>query len=593
MKRFFAVISLVMVLTVLLTGCPCGDPIGITPHTSEYELIDAVNKTQIPAGSTKANLYYDNTQSMYGYICNDTTMKSNFTIVCQNLSDVVKGYNSFSINALCSNTEKVLTNGAYALEWKDIGASGFSKFKQEEFYTFWETSKGSFDRDNGQYGPLQILFDSSTTPVNFDELNLFITDLAEQELNNKLLAERINDIVLERDDHSVAIYCIKSNFSGYASVPASGITDGGTVEMINNDNFSGVRPFYCIIVGPTNEVVSMCNSLDETLTVSGLVKNSDYFSAKILSKRGLKYTPITSAEYKVFSNLYVDEENKYHDYDQYQAGINFENTNLNFNVTPIHYDQVFGENVSALGGLYYAYDLDAGSLEKSTFGNAAINFVIPLSNLSDRSPADYVNYQLTKEMVKVYGYGEKEVVTTDEYGEEISETVYEWEEIDFQSLFNSSSPYMQEPVCEFWNNGETIDRVKNFATNEDLKYEEYPSDKLALYTVENESGALRVKLAFNNIDELAEKYELITIVCNINAKKELDTNIPQWIKDFNLSDSAAAHSGNSELYEKTAGLDDFYKFLIGDMSSASERDKFESKMTKNITDVVVTVKLDY
>lgn len=586
MKRFFAVISLVMVLAVLLTGCPCEDPVP-TPHTSEYELMEALNQNNSGEGTIKANLYFDNTQSMYGYICNDTNLRSNFTIACQELANIVKGYNSFSISTLCPDE-------AEFLKWKEVGASGFEQFKKRDFYTFWNTShKGSFDRANGQYGPLQTLFNDPATPVNFDELNVFVTDLAEQELNNKLLAEKINDIVLERDDHSVALYCIKSNFSGYASVPASGITDGGTVEMINNDNFSGVRPFYCIIVGPTIEVVSMCNSLDETLTGSGLEENSDYFSAKILSKRGLQYTPITDAEYKIFSNLYVDEENKYHDYDQYQAGINFGNTNLNFNATPIHYDQIFGEDVGALGGLYYAYDLEAGSLEKSTFGNTSINFIIPLSNLSDGSPADYVNYQLTKDMIKVYGYGEKEVVTTDEYGEETSETVYEWEEIDFQSLFNSSSPYMQEPVCEFWNNGETIDRVKNFATNEDLKYEEYPSDKLVLYTVENKSGALRVKLAFNNIDELAEKYELITIVCNINAKKELDTNIPQWIKDFNLSDSAVAHSGNSELYEKTAGLDDFYKFLIGDMSSASERDKFESKMTKNITDVVVTVKLDY
>lgn len=585
MKRFFAVISLVMILTVLLTGC-CPETIP-TPHTSEYELVETLTENTEGAGTTKANLYFDNTQSMYGYICNDTNLRSNFTIACQELANIVKGYNSFSISTLCPDEAELL-------KWKEIGASGFEQFKKRDFYTFWNTShKGSFDRANGQYGPLQTLFNDPATPVNFDELNVFITDLAEQELNNKLLAEKINNIVLERDDHSVALYCIKSNFSGYASVPASGITDGGTVEMINNDNFSGVRPFYCIIVGPTIEVVSMCNSLDETLTSSGLTENSDYFSAKILSKRGLQYTPITDAEYKIFSNLYVDEENKYHDYDQYQAGINFENTNLNFNAMPIHYDQIFGESLNELGGLYYQYDLDAGSLEKSTFGNAAINFIIPLSNLSDGSPADHVDYTLTKNMIKVYGWGEHEVITTDKDGYEITETVCEWEEIDSKALFTSDKPYMQEPVCEFWNNGETIDRVTSFATNEDLKYEEYPSDKLALYTVENESGALRVKLAFNNIDELAERYELITIVCNINAKKELDTNIPQWIKDFNLSDSAVAHSGNSELYEKTAGLDDFYKFLIGDMSSASERDKFESKMTKNITDVVVTVKLDY
>lgn len=594
MKKLIAVISLVMALTVLLACCDCGgDDYPLAPHASEYELIDAVNKTQIPAGSTKANLYYDNTQSMYGYICNDTTMKSNFTIVCQNLSDVVKGYNDFSINALCSNKEKVLTNGAYALEWKDIGASGFSRFKQKEFYTFWETSKGSFDRDNGQYGPLQILFDSSTTPVNFDELNLFITDLAEQELNNKLLAERINDIVLERDDHSVAIYCIKSNFNGYASVPASGITDGGKVEMINNNNFKGERPFYCVIVGPTIEVVSICDSLTDTFKDSGLIENQDFFSAKILSKRGLQYSPITNAETEVFDNLYVNKENKYHDYEQYPAGLTLTNSNLNFNVYSVHYDEIFKDCSDELYGLYYQYDTESGSLEKSTFGDAAINFIVPLSSLSDGSPAINTRYSLTEDMVKVYGWAEKEIETTDEDGEEITETIYEWEEISHQELFKSSDHYMDAPVCEFWGYGETIERVTDYASNEDLKMEDYPKSDLPLYTVESESGALRVKLKLNNMDVLAEKYDVITIVCNINAKKDLDTNIPDWIYDFNLSDSENASPSNANLYEKTAGLLTFYKFLIGDMSSKEVKDKYDAAMTKDITDVVVTVKLDY
>lgn len=592
MKKFFAVISMVMVFAILITGCG-GGPTGMTPHPAEYELIDAVNKSQVPAGSTKANLYFDNTQSMYGYICNDTTMRSNFTIVCQNLADVVKGFNDFSINTLCPNHDKPLGDGAYALEWKDIGANGFTKFKQENFYTFWETSKGSFDRANDQYGPLQMLFNSSTTPVNFDELNLFITDLAEQELNNKLLAEKINDIVLERDDHSVAIYCVKSNFSGYASVPASGITDGGSVEMINNDNFNGERPFYCVIVGPTIEVVSICESLNDTFEDSGLVENQDFFSAKILSKRGLQYSPITNAESEVFGNLSADEDGKYHDYEQYPMGISLANSNFNFNVSPLHYDEIFEECNDELYGIYYQYDTEAGSLEKSTFGDAVINFAIPLSSLSDGSPALNTKYSLTEDMIKVYGWTEKEVIVTDEYGDEFPETKYEWEEISHQELFNSSDHYMEAPVCEFWGNGETIERVSDYATNEDLKMEEYPKDKLPLYTVENESGALRIKLRFNNMDVLAEKYEAITIVCNINAKKDLDKNIPDWIREFNLSDSESASASNPNVYKKTAGLLNFYKFLIGDMSSQGEKNKHEAAMTKNITDVVVTVKLHY
>ena len=46
------------------------------------------------------------------------------------------------------------------------------------------------------------------------------------------------------------------------------------------------------------------------------------------------------------------------------------------------------------------------------------------------------------------------------------------------------------------------------------------------------------------------------------------------------------------LYSKTVGLNDFYTYLIGRMSSKVERDKYEVKMSRVITDVVITVALD-
>lgn len=587
MKKIVTVVSLVLVVALLFASCNCGDNPPPELHESVTELKETIeNMSKKAEGTTKANLYYDNTQSMYGFICDQVDVKSNFTIVCQDLSNIIKGYNDYSINALCPNEEKLL-------KWSEIGIDGFYEFRKKDFYSFPNTShSGSFDRAHGESGPLQSVFNSSESPVNFDELNVFVTDLAEQELNNKLLAQKINDIVLEKEDHSVAFYCIESYFDGFASVPASGVTSNGHVKMIDAD-YTGERVFYCVIVGPTIDVVGMCNSLDSTLKSSGLVENSDFYSAKVLSKRGLQYAPITNAEKDVFNNLFVDfeEEDKYNDYEQYQSGISFENTNLNFNVTPLHYDDFFGKQDDKQYGLYYQYDTTLSSLDKSTYGNAIVNFVLPLSGLADGSTAENVKYELPIESVKLYGCFLDEVETTDKEGQDTTAEVPTWEEIDYQHLFESSEPYMFAPVCEAWENGQTIDRVQNMMSNQDLIDEEYPLDKGALYTVKNENGALRVKLAFKDIETLSDKYTHIILTCDITAKKELDTNIPSWITEKNLSDSANHDSSNTELYTKTAGLLDFYKFLIGNMSSPTERNNFEAKMTKTITDVLVGIKL--
>ena len=150
----------------------------------------------------KANLYFDNTQSMYGYI----NAASNFAVACGDLIDTVKGYANYSMNALVRKD-----NGF--LGWGDVD---ISNFRSKDFYTF---NKGSFNNAAGEYGPLGLLFKNANSPVNFDELNVFITDLAEQQLNNKELAQRINEVLTENDNRSAALYYINSNFSGLASVP--------------------------------------------------------------------------------------------------------------------------------------------------------------------------------------------------------------------------------------------------------------------------------------------------------------------------------------------------------------------------------------
>lgn len=585
MMRFLKIMAaaiMCLLMVVNLERCRS----GVEPVSEEViALENTIKKAELPANSVKANLYFDNTQSMYGYI----NAASNFAVACGDLIETVKGYANYSMNALVRKD-----NGF--LGWGNVD---ISNFRSKDFYTF---NKGSFNNAAGEYGPLGLLFKNANSPVNFDELNVFITDLAEQQLNNKELAQRINEVLTENDNRSAALYYINSNFSGLASVPVPSSVVSGQVRM-TDENYTGTRPFYCLIVGPTSEVVNICNVLNDSLKGSGLQSGRDFDYLTVLSKRGLQYTPISkmdgdnavlNVDAEPFDN--VCAEGKRSDYDEYPS-VTHENSNFNFNVELCKSDDdsMYYDADHMLPGLYYKYTTDSGrgSLEKSTYGIATMNFAIKLSDLANGEPANNTEYSIPKESLKVSGLKLEEYEVTDEYGDsDGTEEAFVWEDIPMKDLLESSEPYMDMPTCQLLENGKTLDRVKNFASNDTLReIEEYPKDALNLYTVNNKSGALVVRVSFKEMNKLAKMYSKLTISFKVMGKRPYEENTPGWIGNLNLADNVVPTAANG-LYSKTVGLNDFYTYLVGRMSSKVERDKYEVKMSRVITDVVITVALD-
>lgn len=587
MRRFLKIMAAaIMCLHMVVNLVGCGPVDDFEPVSEEViALENTIKKAELPANSVKANLYFDNTQSMYGYI----NAASNFAVACGDLIETVKGYANYSMNALVRKD-----NGF--LGWGNVD---ISNFRSKDFYTF---NKGSFNNAAGEYGPLGLLFKNANSPVNFDELNVFITDLAEQQLNNKKLAQRINEVLTENDNRSAALYYINSNFSGLASVPVPSSVVSGQVRM-TDENYTGTRPFYCLIVGPTSEVVNICNVLNDSLKGSGLQSGRDFDYLTVLSKRGLQYTPISkmdgdnavlNVDAEPFDNMCA--EGKRSDYDEYPS-VTHENSNFNFNVELCKSDDdsMYYDADHMLPGLYYKYTTDSGrgSLEKSTYGIATMNFAIKLSDLANGEPANNTEYSIPKESLKVSGLKREEYEVTDEYGDsDGTEEAFVWEDIPMKDLLESSEPYMDMPTCQLLENGKTLDRVKNFASNDTLReIEEYPKDALNLYTVNNKSGALVVRVSFKEMNKLAKMYSKLTISFKVMGKRPYEENTPGWIGNLNLADNVVPTAANG-LYSKTVGLNDFYTYLVGRMSSNVERDKYEVKMSRVITDVVITVALD-
>lgn len=588
MRRFLKIMA-AAIMCLLMVGNlnDCGCKGRVTEPVSEevIALENTIKKAELPANSVKANLYFDNTQSMYGYI----NAASNFAVACGDLIETVKGYANYSMNALVRKD-----NGF--LGWGNVD---ISNFRSKDFYTF---NKGSFNNAAGEYGPLGLLFKNANSPVNFDELNVFITDLAEQQLNNKELAQRINEVLTENDNRSAALYYINSNFSGLASVPVPSSVVSGQVRM-TDENYTGTRPFYCLIVGPTSEVVNICNVLNDSLKGSGLQSGRDFDYLTVLSKRGLQYTPISkmdgdnavlNVDAEPFDN--VCAEGKRSDYDEYPS-VTHENSNFNFNVELCKSDDdsMYYDADHMLPGLYYKYTTDSGrgSLEKSTYGIATMNFAIKLSDLANGELANNTEYSIPKKSLKVSGLKREEYEVTDEYGDsDGTEEAFVWEDISMKDLLESSEPYMDMPTCQLLENGKTLDRVRDFASNDTLReIEEYPKDALNLYTVNNKSGALIVRVNFKEMNKLAKRYSKLTISFKVMGKRPYEENTPGWIGNLNLADNVVPTAANG-LYSKTVGLNDFYTYLVGRMSSKVERDKYEVKMSRVITDVVITVALD-
>lgn len=585
MMRFLKIMAAAIMCLFMVVNLERCRPDAVPVSEEVIALENTIKKAELPANSVKANLYFDNTQSMYGYI----NAASNFAVVCGDLIETVKGYANYSMNALVRKD-----NGF--LGWGNVD---ISNFRSKDFYTF---NKGSFNNAAGEYGPLGLLFKNANSPVNFDELNVFITDLAEQQLNNKKLAQRINEVLTENDNRSAALYYINSNFSGLASVPVPSSVVSGQVRM-TDENYTGTRPFYCLIVGPTSEVVNICNVLNDSLKGSGLQSGRDFDYLTVLSKRGLQYTPISkmdgdnavlNVDAEPFDN--VCAEGKRSDYDEYPS-VTHENSNFNFNVELCKSDDdsMYYDADHMLPGLYYKYTTDSGrgSLEKSTYGIATMNFAIKLSDLANGEPANNTEYSIPKESLKVSGLKLEKYEVTDEYGDsDGTEEAFVWEDIPMKDLLESSEPYMDMPTCQLLENGKTLDRVRDFASNDTLReIEEYPKDALNLYTVNNKSGALIVRVNFKEMNELAKMYRKLTISFKVMGKRPYEENTPGWIGNLNLADNVVPTAANG-LYSKTVGLNDFYTYLVGRMSSKVERDKYEIKMSRVITDVVITVALD-
>jgi hypothetical protein len=561
-RRIIILIALLLILLFCLSCAGTVDKAPIPPYIKDLADNNALN---VETPIVKANLYFDNTQSMYGFITRGQV--SNFVITMDALLSMIGGYKNYSLNALRPDDRNILA-------WQDLSLAAAFNYRSKDFYTY----KGVFEKREEGTGPLQLLFGDNSSIVNFDEINIFTTDLAEQNMRNIVLARKLNEIVLEREDYAILIYCINSNFNGMAAVPLQGVvsTSGQRLTMAVDNSFSGERPFYLIVTGPTIEVFKLNDDVSSGLDSAGLIENEDYFRSLVMPQRGLQKSPIVQL---ITLEMIADTPT--------YKGIRLDISNRNYNFLSVKYEDIFLDIDSILPGLNFVFTNQYNPVKEDR-NNGLINLVLPLTDLADKSLADKASYWIASDLIQVWG-GKFVTSANDENDNQENKYYYPdmgfiWEEID---SFN----YNRHLDID-------IELVKKDSVIYELTYvspelEKQGYEETVLYSVESNSGALNIKMYLNNIDQISDEY--ISVLIPIYGKIEKGSSIPEWILNYNLSSRNPFNPDNPsatpEYFMKTDGLIEFYEVLLGNYTSAVETEHFEKQMEKKIADVVINVRI--
>jgi hypothetical protein len=548
LKKVKVMLSCIISVVFLVS---CAIPVVIPELPIYITQLKSKNTVTNPA-DTNVGLYFDNSTSMSGFVQSST--QSNFVLATDGLYDIIKGY------TMKSGFYKLgVPQGKKYSEWLEISDSKLfqSGYKTQDFYN----SSGEFQ---GGMGPLQLLFNKNSI-VNFDNINIFITDLAEQNLQNTELARSINNIVQSRENYSVSIFVINSYFSGTASVPIPGTIDpNGNLQFVNIKG-SGQRPYYCIIVGPTSGVKDLTNSFKDLLADKNIKENTGYFSTIILAYNGMQKTP--------FDEIIKTNSLKF------EKGITPVNSNETINLFPNKTEDIFSNVNEEYPCFTFSFDTKYQSENKKT---ACLNLIIPIKDLTNGSMPSNVEYKIDTGKITFYSTSKvKKKVnlssTTNNNSNNNSSKLIQTKEsntYEWDSLTKFQFDKLMTTKLTFLKKGDIISKVSS--SNDALLKSK------TTYTVKNDNGVLNVRLDLSNMDSITSSY--ISIYIPIEASRKSDEIIPNWVRDLNLNTSTPT-------LEKTANLLEFYKVLTGSFGSQAEKDAYQAKEKITIADIAINIKM--
>ncbi len=562
-KSILAVTSIIICISILFTGCKWA-LFHRNPPTVLNSIPDFMNKTATDGSDNRSfpielNLFYDNTKSMQGYINGDSGKEfSNTFIKTTDVLCSIMESADFDGSVVYRLEEN---NGNHILEWEDFETSDFSEcYTKKNFYSFSENSHF----ESSTNGPLQSLFSGGNdSPVDFDKLNVFITDMNEQNLNNTDLAKKIYDATKNQKDYSILLYCINSEFHGMVYVPTDKVKDEH--RPMKEYDYKGYKPFYLLAVGKTYDIVEFSKRLSKGFEDKQLTEGKDYFRADILSNYGLKTVELENI---------ITESKKFNRNELYVPNtfIEGDNTQLNMNVENILWKELF-KNQQCNALCFRHYETLQSKTEKN---KAKINIYIPFPELVDGTSPDDVTLTLDNSFVN----GERSFICEVKSFMEDNNRWDTSEETEWSDLFTiKTNKVNKDEKVLFVNNYESVKEAYDFAF--DTEEEKYINLNL-------QNGGLIVTIDFKNVDTI--KGELIALNLKVYAsRKQYSENTPEWMDNFDYDRSYKSENEISEEERectKTKKLINFYEVLKGDILEGND---FNSENGVLISEIPIIV----
>lgn len=297
-KKAAALLTAVsMVFTMVLSGCGTQEQSPserlndsvITEHQEVFDqLTEESQKKEPDQSGTIFRMYYDNTESMMGFVnpMIQEREKTSFVYSIDAAIDVASSMISAPTNGIADAVGYALeADSSNILRWNkvEINDELQGQFCAKSFYTGSGGGRLGTLTENGKViGPLARLFQNDANPFAADGLTVVVSDLMEQGFNLDTLRDGIQQYFSENEYAAAIILGCTSEYEGNMSVPCFSAASGTDIVTINN--YDGPAAYYFLIVGPRNLAESYVQQLEERLDDSDVeFSRASYYNSEDLN----------------------------------------------------------------------------------------------------------------------------------------------------------------------------------------------------------------------------------------------------------------------------------------------------------------------
>ena len=514
---------LILLIVILSTGCSgrtdkeVDDALVFPEYASllKTDLVLPQPEESIGEYPLPVRVYMDNTGSMQAFIFNENMecqADPEFVRLMRTIRDMERIFYDTCYYTIQQNEQTGMIR-----DWTEYNGSIYQDFENPEFYFSWKKNSD----DGNVNGPLSMLY-LDEGRLNPKYINVVMTDLAEQNVNNTYLAQQIQEMC-EKNECDAYMLAFQFDYHGEAEV-----ADPNRLNEIISRRVDGSRPYYVIFTGPSQYIGLYMKRFQESLSNMQMYEYRNYFFAS----SGVAWDQSTLD----WENLEIEKSASY---DQIKQEVNTgEISGLSKNISQYEEtEQLFGDQVdSRLLAFYYAKE-DGVSKAQNDW---RLNFRVPLKKVESNGTIKYD--------VQAEYYQLEQIVEEEETFSQSSIEGTESDESDSEELAEREEPRLEWKMIKKPTFDVSIEMVQDDA-----------EEKQKFYAV---------KLSGKPDKELEK--DCILMILTVMQEEVIPYKQPDWIDQFD--------SGTEDDYfQKTYNLAGFYDVLFGHGYLTSKDEKLVSK----------------